>query len=388
MPRTVHDILAELADVLEPIVVPPATPTPFATTGDWTITLPGTYSLGVHSGHVIVQAPDVNLVDVDITGTNPDRNVVEVLAPRCTFKRTNVHGGLVKQKRGIFLQASDFLFEDGRVDNIIYPGNADTQAIGSSKDSHNLVVRNSVLEAAGEVVMSGGDRIGSVDRMNRNWLFENVTFTKRAAWRGTPSTLKNIFELKAIDGCVVRNCVMEYAWVDGQTGFGIVLTVRNQYGDDPFANVKNVLIEDCTLRHCAGGVNILGRDNLQPSGVMENVTIRNLKIEDISSTTWGGNGRTFQITGGPKSLTLDGVTVAKGVGVLNSALMLGAGIEGLVVKNCTLDEGQYGIFADGTLGAAGLAAYAPGCVWEHNTVIKGGVRNIVWPAGTTLLPAA
>lgn len=387
MPKTVHDILLELADILEPPVVAAPVAEAFATSGDWVIDRPGIYGPGTHTGHIIVNAPRVVFDHVVATGSTPERNVVECYGDGFTLSHSTIWGGPKGQKRGLYLEASDCNVADSAIGNIVYQGNGDTQAIGAVRKAHRLRVTNSILEAAGEVVMAGGDTIGAAEDMCSDWRFDNVTFRKNLAWRAVPGTAKNIFELKAIDGCVCKDCTFEHSWVDAQTGFGIVLTVRNQNGKDPFATVRNVTFEDCLLKGVAGGVSILGRDDSAPSVPMENVTFKNFRIEDISPDTWGGNGRTFQILGGPKNLTLDNVTVVRGAGVLNSAIMFDQPqfpLDGFVVRQSTFNEGEYGIHG-GVLGTPALAAYAPSYVWEGNTIVKGGQRVIPYPAGTTLI---
>jgi len=51
-------------------------------------------------------------------------------------------------------------------------------------------------------------------------------------------------------------------------------------------------------------------------------------------------------------------------------------------------EGNYGIFSDAGLppGLPTLEAFAPGCIWNGNTLHKGtSGRKIVYPAGTTVV---
>ena len=45
------------------------------------------------------------------------------------------------------------------------------------------------------------------------------------------------------------------------------------------------------VRHTALVFNILGTDNIHPSGVVNGITIRNNLLEDVSSANWGGNGQ-------------------------------------------------------------------------------------------------
>jgi len=355
-------------------------------------------------GQYNVDVPGVVLQGVRIEGTNRDRNLVEVYGARFVLDRcyaTGVDGG---QRRAFYLAAQS-TFLDSYIDNIVYPGNGDTQAIGAERGAHDVVIQNCFLQAAGEVVIVGGGDIGTESDLCRNWLINGCTLSKDLRWRHQAGVAKNIFELKAIRGCVVTNSILEHSWADAQIGFAVVLTPRNQYGGDPFATIEDVLFDNVTIRGCAGGLSLLGRDDIQTSQRMARITFRNLRIEDLSRHTWGngGNGRTIQILGGPQDLVFDGIDVQGGPSAdsadpdgrnaVDSAILFDVRderCERLVIRNARLCEGNYGIHAsgDGVSVAGGLPALdaaAPGYQWDHVLIKRGGVRSFAYPTGTVLV---
>ena len=121
---------------------------------------------------------------------------------------------------------------------------------------------------------------------------------------GTKWSVKNIFELKNAQDVLVENNVFENLWVADQPGYPIVFTPRNQSGHAPWSVVQRVMFRNNVVRHTAGGVNILGTDNLAPSQLTNHITIVNNIFDDLTAGTWG-TARVFQLGVGPVSVTID-----------------------------------------------------------------------------------
>jgi hypothetical protein len=148
--------------------------------------------------------------------------------------------------------------------------------------------------------------------------------TARPEWRDKvrfPHLVrKNAFELKACAKALVKGNVFENVWQGGgQIGFAIVLTPRSQDGNSPWAGVTDVEMQHNVVRHCAGGVNILGTDNENPSQFAERIALSQMLFYDVSSAWGSGNGRLFQISAGARDVSIDHVTADK---VGNSFLTL------------------------------------------------------------------
>jgi hypothetical protein len=169
-----------------------------------------------------------------------------------------------------------------------------------------------------------------------------------------------------------------------------VLAVRNQEGGCPYCIVEDVLIEGNTIKDVGTAVSTLGRDTNHRSQTMRNITFRENTVDNLNQAQSGGRGTVFEILRGPEDLTIEGTQVVNSPLTVHSALFFGGGSNpaiGLVARGNRFIEGQYGIIGDGSLnatrGAPALGAYAPGFVWDSNTVVRSGIRVIAWPAGTT-----
>src|SRR5207247_10517358 len=82
-----------------------------------------------------------------------------------------------------------------------------------------------------------------------------------------------------------------------QPGWAIQFTVRNRYGTAPWLTIEDVTFQKSIVRHSGSGLNILGADDPNPGRTMKRVLVRDNLFADINGTTWGGNGRLFQILG-------------------------------------------------------------------------------------------
>jgi hypothetical protein len=142
------------------------------------------------------------------------------------------------------------------------------------------------------------------------------------------------------------------------------------------------------MRHCAGGVNILGTDNENPSQFAERIALSQMLFYDISSAWGSGNGRLFQISAGARDVSIDHVTADK---VGNSFLTLdGAAIQRLAITNSILPEGQYGIKGSGTVegGASWLAFTSPDSTFSGNVIhMTTSQRNVKYPGVNAKLAA-
>ena len=358
-------------------------------------------------GQFQVDVPGVVLEGVRIEGTNRDRAIAEIYGAGFVLDRCYVTGVDGGQRRAFYLGAQA-TFRDSWIDNVIYPGNGDTQAIVAERDAHDVVIDNCFLEAAGEVVMVGGGPCFAESRMCRNWTITRSVLSKNLKWRAQPYTAKNIFELKAIKGCTMTQTVLRHSWADAQTGFAIVLTPRNQddQGADTFVTVEDVRFQDVTIQGCAGGISLLGRDDIHVSQPMRGITFRNVAIVDLSRHTWGhgGNGRTVQILGAVQDLVFDGLDVQAGPdndqatdpdarSAVDSAILFEARGDdrcgGFVMRNARLAEGSYGVHCTGAVSSPGgmpaLEAAAPGYQWQAVLMQRGGVRSFTYPPGTVLV---
>jgi len=331
--------------------------------------------------------PNTNFIGMTLDGAN--ENTIVTGADYVTFDACTLNGHPEKgQHRGIMVNAKGMRVKNTKILNIAK--SQDTQAICGTDKTNDLEVTGCMLEASGENILFGGDNSSSEENIPRNIKIEGNLLTKKLEWRESDATCKNLIELKEADGVIIVGNTMEYSFVDGQTGYAIVLTVRNQDGNCPWATIRNIIVEDNTISHVAGGIHILGRDDRNISQIMTNILIKNNKIEDMS-WEWGGNGRCIFLTGGPDKVTFEGNEFHCPT-LPNSAISFDQPeylCTDLVFRDQKqLVEGEYGIIGTSapSLGVGALEMYAPGYIWENNNVKKSDVNPyITWPAGTNFI---
>ena len=85
--------------------------------------------------------------------------------------------------------------------------------------------------------------------------------------------------------------------------------MRNQDGACPWCEVSDVLFEHNVVRHSSGAVNILGVDDNHPSRQTRSIVIRSNVFSDIDNQRWGGSGYAFQMSDGPRDITIDRNTI-------------------------------------------------------------------------------
>jgi hypothetical protein len=133
--------------------------------------------------------------------------------------------------------------------------------------------------------------------------------TKPLAWKSrTDINVKNLFELKNAQRITVDGNVFENNWLAAQSGYSILLTGRSQDGFAPWSIVQDFSFTNNIVRHVASGINILGHDYRFPSGTSNGLVFRNNLFDDVSGTTFGGDGRFMLINGG-LNVTVDHNTI-------------------------------------------------------------------------------
>jgi len=226
---------------------------------------------------------------------------------------------------------------------------------------------------------------------NVYWVTTSPFFTD-AGTTGTAGTppgatkwsVKNLFELKNAQDVVVEGNVFENLWVADQGGYPIVFTPRNQGGTAPWVIVQRVAFHDNIVRHTAGGVNILGTDNLAPSQLTNHITVNNNVFDDLTGATWGSGSRPFQIGDGGDAFTIDHNTMittdSSIVGLYGGTATSPTPITNAVYTNNMSAHNTYGIFgANMSSGLLTINAYWPGGIVSRN-ILAGGPAS-KYPAG-------
>jgi hypothetical protein len=158
--------------------------------------------------------------------------------------------------------------------------------------------------------------------------------------------VKNLFELKNAQDVRVEGNVMENNWTNGQTGYAVLFTPRNQDGACPWCVVQRVTFVNNIVRHAPGGINVLGVDDAHPSLLTNNITIQNNLFDDLGRNGyWGDNLPWLLFGAGGDRFTIDHNTVIH----TGDALVVFYGSQMLTnfaYKNNTGRHNLYGFIGD------------------------------------------
>jgi len=187
----------------------------------------------------------------------------------------------------------------------------DAQAIAGglgSQPQGPFKIVNNFLEAAGESILfgGGGASITPADiEIRHNYMYKPPSWRPgspqfRGAPNGRPYIVKNLFELKNAQRVLFEGNVLENSWGGfTQTGFGIVLTPKNQ-GDNtcPVCQVTDITIRYCKISHVASGFQIGNglSDNGAAPKAGERYSIHDLVIDDVQGKAARGFGIFAQIS--------------------------------------------------------------------------------------------
>jgi cellulose synthase/poly-beta-1,6-N-acetylglucosamine synthase-like glycosyltransferase len=300
------------------------------------------------------------------------------------FDRCYLHGDPAKgSRRGIALNSRETAVVDSYLADFKEAG-ADSQAIAGWNGPGPFRIENNYLEAAGEAVMFGGADPSIPNLVPSDIEVRRNHFSRPLAWRTAAWTVKNLFELKNARRVLVDGNLLENHWVQAQSGFAVLFTVRNQDGWAPWSVVEDVTFSNNVVRHVAAGINILGRDDNFPSGQTRRVAIRNNLFDDVGGPQWGGGGTLLQVVRGALDVAFEHNTA------FQSGLILAAEGEpnpGFVYRNNIALHNAYGMIGTGTApGRETLAAYFPGAVVARNVFV--GSHPSPLPADNFFPPSA
>jgi hypothetical protein len=303
------------------------------------------------------------------------------------FDRCYLHGDAkLGTRRGIALNGAHMAVVDSWLADFKEVG-GDSQALAGWNGPGPFLIRNNHLEAAGENVMFGGATPAIANLVPADIDIRGNHFFKDLAWKedgdayaGTPWSVKNLFELKNARRVLVEGNLFEHNWAAAQTGFAVLLTVRNESGAAPWAVVEDVTFRNNLLTGIAGGFNILGHDeNAHPSGQTSRLVISNNLFTDMGGK-WSDRSL-LQILDGVTDLSFEHNTA------LNTANILMA--EGRPHTNVRFSHNvvrhnAYGMVGSGTqTGNQTLERYFPELELQGNVIVGGDAAN--YP-GANLFP--
>ena len=304
--------------------------------------------------------------------TDPFNTPNDISFNQCIVSANPDTGG----KRGIQMMCRKVQIVNCRLAGFWY--NDDSQAVSCYNGPGPYYIYNSYLEASGENFMSGGAKT-----LNETMLPTYIEFMgnhcyKPESWKSQPlTTVKNLFELKECLEARISNNLFEGNWKDGQVGYAILITPRNQYNTAPFTVVKNVTFSWNVIRNVGAGINIMGDDNLAPTLQTENITIENNLIYDIDQVKHAGSaGVIFMSTRGPKNVIFRNNTCL-GINKINSFMSYEGTPDSWIVEKNIFTEGSYGLkTSNGLLGYTAFKQTTLNSEFNNNYIIPSGVRSI------------
>jgi hypothetical protein len=244
------------------------------------------------------------------------------------------------------------------------------------------LIQNNFLEASGESVMFGGGPATATptdieilhNHFFKPWQWMQGKPNFIGGTSGNPFIVKNHLELKNAVRVLVDGNLMENNWGGfSQTGYGIVLSPKNQHVSSTNTNVCPICqVTDVTIRyslviHAGGGVQLataLSGDgtNGAPARAGARWSLHDLILDDLSPNYVGG-GTAFLImnawaTNPLNTLTINHVTAfpdsTSHMAVIGNQLT-NAPMYGLVFTNNIIMTGAHPIWSSG--GGSGNCAY-------------------------------
>jgi len=307
------------------------------------------------------------------------QNTLDGVPHDIIIDRCYIHGNSTGSiSRGIALNSARTAVIDSYITECHEIG-TDTQAICGWNGPGPFKIVNNYLEGAAENFMLGG-----ADSSIPNMVPEDIEFRlnhcyKPLRWKiddpgygGIRWGVKNLFELKNARRVLVEGNIFENCWVEGQNGFAVLFTPRNEEGGAPWSVVEDVTFTNNIVKHSAGGVNILGKDDIHPSGQGKRIKIKNNLFMDIGGSRWGKNGIFLQVTNIPNVLVDHNTVIHTG----NIITAYGEPCTDFIFTNNIMRHNEYGIIGDGTnTGNLTINTYFPSLTLMKNVLVGGNGNN-------------
>jgi hypothetical protein len=304
------------------------------------------------------------------------QNTLASVPSNLVVDRCYIHGDATYgQKRGISLQSATTTIKNCYISDIKKTGQ-DAQAIAGWNGPGPWTIDNCYLEATTENFLVGGATIQIPDLLPTDITFTNNTVTKLEAWRGAGYNIKNLLELKTGVNVLIDTNDFSYNWGgEGQSGYALVFTVRNEEGDNNWATIQNVTCTNNTITHSGSLFNILGKDDRSGIGsvTMNNLVIRDNVAYDINGGTWTGAGHFAQIHSG-NAITIDHNTVINS-GTVSIYFVDAPNTNFTLTNNIFYDNGLAIFDTLGNLGTAALTAFAIPYSMLKNVLILGAFES-------------
>jgi hypothetical protein len=231
-------------------------------------------------------------------------------------------------------------------------------------------IQDNFLEASGEAILFGGGGAtltpSDIEILNNHfwkpwqWMKGNPNFV--GGTNGEPFIVKNHLELKNAVRVLVDSNLMENVWGGfSQTGYGILLTPKNQHTQSgacicPLCQVTDVTIRYSHISHGGGGIQMAtdisgnGKDGAAALAGTR-FSIHDVVLDDLS-TKYVGGGTAFEIMNAWPKNPLNTITINHVTGfpdptghmMIMGNVVATAPMYGLVFTNNLMATGRYPIW--------------------------------------------
>ncbi len=218
----------------------------------------------------------------------------QIILDRCYI---HGHTNANIMKFGVRLDGKELAVIDSYISDFHSIG-FDAQAIAGINGTGPFKIINNYLEASGENILFGGAAPDIKGLVPSNIEIKNNHLFKPFSWKindqnyiGNHWTIKNLFELKTGTKVLFEGNILENSWADlpiGQSGYAILLTVRNENGLSPQADISDITIRNNIIRRCGAGISISGNDdNTFSSHQSSRILIENNLWDQIDGDLYG-----------------------------------------------------------------------------------------------------
>lgn len=364
------------------------------------VTLRGVGGVLTTTGTTVITAPDQGtavlvtganwtISNIEATGNCNDCILMAKGSSNVVIDHVFVHGGPTGAKNGITLNGANGTVRNSVIDDIYRAGQESHGIIGYDGPGP-YTIENNFIRAASVNIMIGGADPTTANLVPSDISVKGNTITKRPEWKGAGLNIKNLFELKNARRVTVDTNDFSYSWTDGQQGYAIGFSPRNQGGQCPWCTVEDVTFTNNTITNVGAAFNILGTDDTNVSKRAARIVISNNNVTLCTSLYPGAQRQVF-VNDGPDNLELRNNRFSRcdTASSINSFLYLAKPshpLVGFVVSGNRFLEGSYGLFGESVgLGTAAWTLFAPGGTWDTNAVVDFPARNIPYPTGTTMV---
>jgi hypothetical protein len=258
----------------------------------------------------------------------------------------------------------------------------DSQAIWGANGPGPYRIENNRLEGAGENIMFGGADPAIPGLVPSDITIRRNHIVTPTSWMGL-WTKKNLIETKNAVRVLIEENVLEGSWLDGQTGWAIIVKSENQSGKCRWCRSTDVTIRRNRILNAGAGINVAASGPHAPiDSAPRRIHIVENVLDDLGKEPFTGDRRAFQLLRGTSHITIERNLAT---GSYRAALMIEGG-DPVVFRSNVLQFGEYGVVGSGaTPGQAVLRRYAPGATWRDMTLI--GRARPQFPPGTRFVPS-